>query len=281
MKNVKSIFIIGGIVLLVSLFFVRCSSNKKNPLSSEGFVTLFNGENWDGWYLKIRSGDDEMAKKVFSIDKGIVHVFKDMPDSLDLDTGKNLTHGLFYTKKKYSKYILRFQYKWGHKITNNFKRWQYDAGVYYHVTNDEVWPTGIEYQVRYDQTKSRNHTGDLIRPTGVKYDWYSTPDGKTYLNPNDGGKLEAADSKNWLHYAAPTQNYNALNDKWNECELIVMGGKYSIHKLNGEIVNMAFNMNPSEGIIGFQSETAEIYYKNIEIKEFDEVIPMEMFLKKD
>ena len=101
------------------------------------------------------------------------------------------------------------------------------------------------------------------------------------MNPNDGGKLEAVDSKNWLHYAAPTQNYNALNDKWNECELIVMGGKYSIHKLNGEIVNMAFNMNPSEGIIGFQSETAEIYYKNIEIKEFDEVIPMEMFLKKD
>jgi hypothetical protein len=34
------------------------------------------------------------------------------------------------------------------------------------------------------------------------------------------------------------------------------------------------------GVIGLQSETAEIYYRNIEIKEFDEVVPMEKFLKK-
>ena len=34
------------------------------------------------------------------------------------------------------------------------------------------------------------------------------------------------------------------------------------------------------GIIGFQSETAEIFYRNIEIKEFDKVIPSEAFLKK-
>ena len=43
---------------------------------------------------------------------------------------------------------------------------------------------------------------------------------------------------------------------------------------------MCFNMAPSEGIIGFQSETAEIYYRNIWIKEFDEVIPFEEFMGK-
>ena len=60
-----------------------------------------------------------------------------------------------------------------------------------------------------------------------------------------------------------------------------MEGNYTIYKLNGAIVNMAFSLNSSEGIIGFQSETAEIYYRNIEIKEFDEIIPMEKFLNKD
>ena len=59
-----------------------------------------------------------------------------------------------------------------------------------------------------------------------------------------------------------------------------MEGNYTIYKLNGAIVNMAFNWNINEGIIGFQSETAEIYYKNIEIKEFDEIILMEKFLYK-
>ena len=58
-----------------------------------------------------------------------------------------------------------------------------------------------------------------------------------------------------------------------------MADKYSIHKLNGKIVNMATRLSQSEGIIGLQSETAEIYYRNIEIKEFDEIIPIERFLK--
>jgi len=79
-----------------------------------------------------------MAKKVFAIEDGMVHVFKHMPDSLNLFTGENATHGLFYTNKVYSKYIVRFQYKWGTKITNNFDEWQYDAGVYYHVIDDKV-----------------------------------------------------------------------------------------------------------------------------------------------
>lgn len=58
-----------------------------------------------------------------------------------------------------------------------------------------------------------------------------------------------------------------------------MGDKYSIHKLNGKIVNMATDLLYSRGIIGLQSETAEIYYRNIEIKEFSEDIPIEKFLK--
>jgi len=59
-----------------------------------------------------------------------------------------------------------------------------------------------------------------------------------------------------------------------------MGDKYAIYKLNGEVVNMAFNLKPGEGIFGFQSETAEIYYRKIKVKEFDEIIPAEEFLPK-
>ncbi|WP_405296618.1 DUF1080 domain-containing protein [Algibacter sp. Ld11] len=266
------------IYLLVVVIFINISVGmaQTKASSKKGFHKVFNGENWDGWHLKLRNGDAEMAKKVFAIEDGMVHVFKDMPDSLNLGTGENATHGLFYTNKKYSKYILRFEYKWGKKITNNFERWQYDAGVYYHVIDDKVWPVGIEYQIRYNQETGLNHTGDLIRPKGADYKWFSTKDGKSYLNPKDGGIAEV--KRDWMHLATPTTNFNALNDEWNTCEIIVMGGEYTIHKLNGDIVNMAFNTTPSEGIIGFQSETAEIYYKNIEIKEFDKVVPVEKFM---
>ena len=80
--------------------------------------------------------------------------------------------------------------------------------------------------------------------------------------------------------ASVTENYHALDNKWNHSEIIVMGDQYAIHKLNGEVINMAFNLTPGEGIIGFQAETAEIYYRNIEIKEFEKIIPSEKFLSQ-
>ncbi len=243
----------------------------------EGFKTIFNGQNWDGWYLKIRSGDEEMARKVYAIEDGVIHVFNDaFPEEYNLDTGANDTHGLFYTEKAYTNYVLRFEYKWGTKKANNFSQWQYDAGVYYHVTDDRIWPVGIEYQIRYDHTKDRNHTGDLIRPGGAGYTWYAAADG-TYLHPDDGGKPY---DKGWLHYARPTANHHALDGQWNACEIIVMGDQYAIHKLNGDVVNMAFELKPAAGIFGFQSETAEIFYRNIRIREYDQPVPAEQFLGK-
>lgn len=245
--------------------------------SNKGFKTIFNGKNWDGWYLKIKSGDEAMAKKVFAIEDGMVHVFGDsFPDEYKLNTGENDTHGLFYTEKTYSKYILRFEYKWGDKKVNNFGQWQYDAGVYYHVIDDNIWPVGIEYQIRYNHKTSRNHSGDLIRPAGANYDWFCTEDGETYLHPDKGGIPEV--KTHWYHHASPTKKFNAVNDKWNKCEIIVMGDEYAIHKLNGKVVNMAFNLEPGAGIFGFQAETAEMFYRNIKIKEFDEIIPAEVFL---
>lgn len=267
--NLSSLFIL-ALFLLPTALSAQNNKQKKN-----GYVKLFNGKNWDGWRLELRNKDTVMAKKVYAIEKGMVHVFKDFPDSLNLNTGDNGTHGLFYTTKKYSKYILKFDYKWGDKITNNFDRWQYDAGCYYHVFDAKIWPKGIEYQVRYNHITKKNHTGDFWA-AGTTLDWYSK-DGKTFLSPKDGG-IKKEQKKNEL-YGHANPKHNALNNKWNRCEIIVMGDKYTIHKLNGKIVNIGTNLSVSEGIIGFQSETAEIYYRNIKIKEFDEVIPIEKFLK--
>lgn len=261
-------------ILVFTLAILSFSlSAKKNAISNTGFEKIFNGKDWSGWNLKIRSGDAEEAQKVYAIENGMVHVFKNHPDSLELNTGKSHTHGLCYTQKKYSRYILKFEYKWGKKIMNNFAQFQYDAGLYYHVYDDAIWPKGIEYQVRYDHTKNKNHTGDYWA-SSTSFQWYAQ--NGSFLLPSEGGKPQPI--KSGEHLAKANATYNALNNKWNKCEVIVMGDKYSIHKLNGEIVNMATNLSVSEGIIGFQSETAEIYYRNIMIKELNEDIPMEHFL---
>ncbi|WP_158973985.1 DUF1080 domain-containing protein [Cellulophaga sp. L1A9] len=272
-------------VFLLFIWIGLETVHAQNENSSDGFEKLFNGKDFDGWYLKLKNDDPEMAKKVFAIEDGIIHVFDDSwPDEIDLNEGTDGTIGMLYTKAIYEKYHLKFQYKWGSKKANYFDKWQYDAGVYYHITDDKVFPTGVEFQIQYVQTEDKNGTGDLIRPPGQDYDWYFNPRTNEYLLPDEGGVLyngqESYKEKKWLHKAKSTVNFNGLNDQWNTCEIIVMGGEYTIHKLNGEVVNMAFNLKPSAGIIGFQSETAEIFYKNIEIKEFNHSIPMEKFLSK-
>ncbi|MGJ8726334.1 MAG: 3-keto-disaccharide hydrolase [Roseibacillus sp.] len=270
-------------LLSIATIFFSGGLSCAEPLAEEGFETIFNGKDWEGWYLKIRSGDEELAKKVFAIEEGVIHVFNDQfPDDYEVDKKDNKTHGMLYYEKKCSHYVLRFDYKWGDKKANNFEEWQYDAGVYYHVIDDSIWPTGIEYQIRYDHTKDRNHTGDLIRPGKVRYDWFCADD-FTYLHPDEGGKpeQEVNEKKQWLHYASHTDNHHALDGQWNACEIIVMGDQFAIHKLNGEVVNMAFNLEPSTGIFGFQSETAEIFYRNIRLKEFEEPVPAKEFLGED
>lgn len=262
--------------LLIILLFVGSVNAQKVGHSKTGFVKLFNGKDWTGWDLKLRSNDPEMAKNVYSIENGMVHVFKNYPDSFELNKGTNQTHGLFFTQKKYSKFIFRFEYKWGTKIANNFDQFQYDAGMYYHVVDNSIWPKGIEYQVRYNQITEKNHTGDFWA-SGTSFQWYAGADGKSFLLPSEGGN--EAPIKRGEHLASPKAKFNALNGKWNKCEVIVMADKYAIHKLNGKIVNMATKLSVSEGVIGLQSETAEIFYRNIEIKEFDEIIPMEKLLK--
>lgn len=272
--------------LLLSPFTYANEAKQAEGPSEDGFRQLFNGKNYDGWYIKLRDEKRAPSEKVFAIEDGMIHVFDDSwPDEIDLNKGTDGTLGMLYTKKSFDRYHLRFQYKWGSKLANYFNKWQYDAGVYYHITDDKVYPTGVEYQIHYVHTKDRNRTGDLIRPGGQKYDWYFNPETNDYLHPDAGGvlykKQKSYKGRTWLHNAKTTRNFNALNDEWNTCEIIVMGGEYAIHKLNGDIVNMAFNLNPGAGIIGFQSETAEIFYRNIEIKEFKESVPAETFITGD
>lgn len=256
--------------LCMGLVFLSCKSDS----DKKDFTFLFQDGKFDGWYAKIKSGNDSLAKKVFSINSdGVIHVFKDFPKEYELNAGEDVTHGMLYSKKKYSKFIFRFEYKWGKVIANNFDRYQYDAGMYYHVVDDKIFPKGLEYQVRYNHHKDKNHTGDYW---GKEMKWYSK-DSITFLPPSQGGN--PISGHRGEHLALKNVQANGLNDKWNTCEVIVMGNQYSIHKLNGQIVNMATDLPYSEGIIGLQSETAEIFYRNIEIKEFDSIVPIENFIE--
>lgn len=243
------------------------------------FTQLFNGKNYDGWDLQIRSSDTSLISKTFGVkqDSGWMHVMKDLPNEFELNKGTNPTHGLIKSKNKYSKYILRWEYMWGQKIMNNFNEWPWDAGLFFHINSPGLWNDGYEFQIHYKNANNTNHTGDLMM-TGKKGKWYSK-NGRSVL-PQDGGVESTPDSWNMLAGAANVP-FEGLNGKWNKCELVAMGGEYILFKLNGKVVNYATQLDASAGNFGLQSETAEIFYRNIEIAEVTNTIPLATALSSD
>lgn len=263
------------VLLIVAVAGTGSMAGAAPAPSEKGYEVLYNGKDLDNWKLMCRGKDPALPAKVFTPgDNGELHVFRDFPDGYGMTTNRSHTHGMMFTRKPYSRYSFKFEYKWGTKKLNNFDQFQYDAGCYYHTSVEKVWPHGIEYQVRYNHLEDRNHTGDIWN-SNSGFQWVAGPD-RTYLPEAEGGVKQ--EPRGGEHRARSDAVHHALDGQWNQCEIIVMGDQYAIHKLNGKVVNMLTDLKHGEGTIGLQSETAEIYYRNIMIKEFEKDIAAEAFL---
>lgn len=241
----------------------------------EGYKPLLNGKDFDGFEIMQRNATEEEAALIYVYGaEGELHLFRDLPAGTGVDINPNGTHGILYTKKSYGRYSLKFEYKWGEKLFNNHKNLQYDSGLIYHIKKLKIWPTGLQYQIRYNHVLDKNHTGDFVAG-GIGMQWYSK-DGKTFEFPSNGGVAQPI--RNGQHFVHKDAQHHGLDGEWNTCELIVMGDQWAIHKLNGEVVNMATDLGISEGPIAFEAETGEILWRNVMIKEFEEDLPMESFL---
>ncbi|MFD2587106.1 DUF1080 domain-containing protein [Croceitalea marina] len=270
------------LIVLSILGLVGCKTDL-TQLNDNGYINLYNGQDLNDWNIMCRDFNKELAEKVFtSGENGVMHVFKDFEDEFGFKENRNETHCMFFSNKEYSRYSFKFEYKWGAKRFNNFDTYQYDAGMYYHVFDAKVWPQGLEYQVRYNHLEDLNHTGDIWN-SGAQFDWYaqegeSSTKELSYLSPQEGGVAQKY--RGGEHRASKKTVYNGLNGRWNKCEVIVMGNKYAVHILNDKVVNVLRNLSHSKGVIGLQAETAEIFYRNIEVKEFNSDIPIEKVLEK-
>lgn len=249
----------------------------KNLVAEDGYQPLFNGKDFSEFKIMQRNATPDDAQLIYRYGKqGELHLFRDLPTGTGVKTNKNGTHGILYTKKSYSRYSLKFEYRWGRKIFNNHHEYQYDSGLIYHIKKLKIWPTALQYQIRYNHIENKNHTGDVVA-SGIPIKW-SSKDGETFEFSSKGGKPTKVSGTQ--HFAHKDAEFHGLNGKWNTCEIIVMGDQWAIHKLNGKIVNVATQLGAAQGSIAFEAETAEIFWRNVKIKEFDEDLSIESFLAK-
>lgn len=222
-------FFLQAFLLVFSTAIVLQSSVHAQKMNS-----LFSPEKPGDWHIYIaKLGRNNDPTHVFQFERNVLRV-----------SGENF--GYIVTEKKYADFHFVVEFKWGKRKYPPRENSKRDAGVLYHVDfhdGEKVWPRSLEFQIQ------EGDCGDFWMTdstTIIHADTLTTP-------------------RNWLR-VIKSKDAEKPNGEWNKVEIIVNKGRIT-HLLNGEEVNSGRLGNTTTGNIILQSEGAEIYYRNAQIKE--------------
>ena len=193
-------------------------------------------------------------------------------------------YGCVISKEEYANYHLQLKMKWGDKKWTPREKLLKDSGILYH----SIGPMGAEYWRSWMLSQEfqimEGHMGDYWSQANSAIDIKAFPP-EYIMNPvadvtQDFIPVGAGEEITGL--VLRNSNYEKAAGEWNTLDLICFNGK-SIHIVNGEVVMVLQNSRYVEdgksvpltkGKIQLQSEAAELFYKEIKIREL-ETLPKE------
>lgn len=247
----------------------------------DGWVSLFNGMNLDGW----TPGPTGAA--LFAADmaagEAAIHVYPTQADQ------SNQAQATLRTNESYSSYVFHAEYKWGTKRFGGRSQNDRDNGICFHIvsplpTNDQ-WPTSLEFQLGSQAWPGDWVSGNvfmLVDKTRAQWS-YTTMNNQQVYSPTGMKKMIGAPDS-YYKALAPSPNLNKGGagssatpaTDWNVVELTVHGSKDATYNVNGTVVNGLTDMEYDSGggsfkpldhgPIALQAEFAEVYFRNIKIK---------------
>jgi len=272
--------------LLAMMFLVSCGSEPQ-------WETLFNGKDFTGWEVYLGVPDpsvdvpglerDEDGKYTQPLGVGNdplkVFTVVEVDGAPALHVSGQI-YGSFSTVAEYGNYHLRLEAKWGEKKWAPRAELPRNSGLLYHGTGEfgkglNVWKISHECQVM------ENDFGDSYRMGATFCDITARPNesGRGYTYDPAAPKLTFGPGLP----AGPICKRNPINEKphgeWNVIELLCYEGT-SVHVINGKVnminTNSHLRVDGNEvpltkGVIQLQSEGAEIYYRNIEIRPINQI----------
>ena len=275
----KKVFYVFSLIAMISL--VSCGTDAD-------WQPLFNGKDFTGWefYLGVPDASidvpgmerDEEGNYTEPVGLGVdpLKVFTVVEvDGAPALRFSGQIFGSFATVEEYGNYHLRMEVKWGEQRWMPH-RWdgRRNSGLLYHGVGEfgagfGVWKTSHECQIM------ENDFGDSFRMGEIFCEIAATrnADGSYVFDPTAPPVRFGPGMQ-----AGRICKRNPINEKprgeWNTIELICYED-ISVHVING-VVNM-INSNShllvngrevplTKGVIQLQSEGAEVYYRNIEIR---------------
>lgn len=247
-RNSFSVWIMLAAVMGIAVCAADCSAKTKGIPKHGPAEGLFDGTDLSQFDTFLPStGLNSDPKHVFTVANGTVHV-----------SGTEM--GYFITKKEYKNYYLRAEFKWGEGTFAPRAGQARDSGILYNIQGpNKVWPRSVEFQI------NEGCTGDFWMTDGAAL---TGKDGVRVVGPE--GKAKRIDRfnkgpwKNVVGYRDPVNELEKSHGKWNLVELVNRDG-HVWQYVNGKLANEGTDAFPASGKILFQSEGAEVYFRNIRL----------------
>ena len=211
-------------------------------------VVLFDGRDLKNFdiFLKNRGLNND-PEQVFRVENGVIHI-----------SGKEF--GYIISRQEFRDYYLRAEFKWGQGTYAPREGQARDSGILYHVQGPQkVWPTSIEFQI------IEGGTGDFWMTDGGALTGIN---GVRVTGPAESAlKIDRIGKGPWDNvagYRDPVGEMEKRHGEWNLLELVARGDHLR-QFVNGKLANEGSEAFPSSGRILFQSEGAEVFFRDIEL----------------
>jgi hypothetical protein len=270
------------------LMILVCACSQENS-----WINLLD-KNLSGWemYLSYKHGDDyrgEMPADTNGIPLSPVGYNKNVDGVFSVDDSGGTPvlrisgeiYGCVLTKKEYENYHLKMKVKWGDmKYVPRLEKLK-DSGILYHSQGEcgvdywRSWMLGQEFQVM------EGHMGDYWSIANSAIDIRAfIPEGS--MNAVASPKqpfLYMGTGSPYSGFCLRSADYESDPGEWTDLELISFEGQ-SLHIVNGHVVMILTNSRYvadgstvplTKGKIQLQSEAAEVFYKDIMIRDITEL----------
>jgi hypothetical protein len=240
---------------LVLVMAVALSSCQQSA-SKEEWVSLFNGENLDGWDIKISGYElNDNYNNTFRVEDGVLKVSYDEYENF------NGEFGHIYYNKPFSNYKLRVEYRFVGDQVPGGQAWAFrNNGVMFHsqaaheIEHNQDFPVSVEAQLLGGDGLTERSNGNVCTP---------------------GTTIELDGVRIWDH-CINSGSKTFHGDVWVTFELVVFADSLVHHILNGDTVmtyrNLQLESDNSplkKGYIALQAESHPTEFRKIEIMELD------------
>lgn len=247
-------FVTFSLLMLSGALAAPAQDNHEKPkIPPHGHaVVLFNGHDLKNFDTFIRGeGLNTDPTHIFEVEHGVIHISGD-------------GFGYLITRESYRNFYLRADFKWGVGTFLERKGQARDSGILFNVQGEQkVWPRSIEFQI------NEGGTGDFWMTDGAALTGLDGnrvtgrvvgPPGSAKMIPH----FHKGSFANVTGVRDPTGELERPYGQWNRLELVSQNG-HILQYVNGKLANEGTAPSPVEGRILFQSEGAEVYFRNLKV----------------